>query len=72
MSEPMSDVLAIGGLKEKILAARGAGIRKVILPRPNQRDLKEISKELTGGLEFHLVDHFDEVLDVIFPDSDRP
>jgi ATP-dependent Lon protease len=66
------DVLAIGGLKEKILAARGAGIRKVILPRPNQRDLKEISKELTAGLEFHLVDHFDEVLDVIFPGSDRP
>ena len=63
------DVLAIGGLKEKILAARGAGIKRVILPHLNRRDLKEISPELTAGLEFHLVDHFDEVLDVSFPTS---
>jgi ATP-dependent Lon protease len=63
------DILAIGGLKEKILAARGAGVRRVILPRLNRRDLEEINNELTAGLEFHLVDHFDEILDVIFPSS---
>jgi ATP-dependent Lon protease len=60
------DVLSIGGLKEKILAARGAGIRRVILPGLNRRDLKEIADELTEGLEFHFVDHFDEVLDIGF------
>jgi ATP-dependent Lon protease len=58
------DVLPIGGLKEKVLAARGAGVHQVIVPRLNQRDLSEIAEHLKEGLTFHLVDSVDEVLDL--------
>ncbi len=58
------DVMPIGGLKEKILAARAAGIRTVLLPKLNQRDLAEIPPELSKGLTFHLVEHMDEVLEL--------
>jgi ATP-dependent Lon protease len=61
------DILPIGGLKEKVLAARGAGIRSVVIPRLNERDLTEIADELKAGLRFHLIDHFDEVLPVALP-----
>jgi len=54
------DVLPIGGLKEKVLAAKGAGVRAVILPRLNERDLAEIDPEFKRGLRFHFVDHLDE------------
>jgi ATP-dependent Lon protease len=54
------DVLPIGGLKEKVLAAKGAGVRAVILPRLNERDLAEIDPEFKRGLKFHFVDHLDE------------
>jgi len=56
------DVLPIGGLKEKVLAARGAGVEAVILPRLNERDLAEIPEHLKEGVTFHLVDSVDEVL----------
>ncbi len=56
------DVMPIGGLKEKILAARSAGIRAVVLPKLNRRDLAEVPAALTKGLTFHLVEHMDEVL----------
>jgi ATP-dependent Lon protease len=58
------DVLPIGGLKEKVLAARGAGVHEVIMPRLNERDLTEIPDHLRKGLTFHLVDSVDEVLDL--------
>ena len=44
-------VLPIGGLKEKLLAAKSAGMRTVIVPEKNRRDVEELSKEITGGLE---------------------
>ena len=56
------DVLPIGGLKEKVLAAKLAGIHTVIVPKLNQRDLAEIPATITDGLTFHFVDHMDEVL----------
>jgi len=58
------DVLPIGGLKEKVLAARGAGVEAVIMPRLNERDLEEIPEHLRKGMTFHLVDSVDEVLDL--------
>ena len=61
------DILPIGGLKEKILAARAAGIRTVVLPALNKRDLDGIGPDLKEGMSFRLVDHFDEVLDTAFP-----
>lgn len=56
-------VLPIGGLKEKVLAAHRAGIRTVILPAENRRDLDELPRNVRRQLEFVLVDHMDAVLD---------
>ncbi len=55
-------VLPIGGLKEKALAAHRAGIRKVLLPKENERDLEEIPDIVREELEFVLVGHMDDVL----------
>lgn len=59
-------VLPIGGLKEKLLAAKNAGITTVCIPKENEKDLNEISKEITGGLSIVLVEKLDEVLQVAF------
>jgi ATP-dependent Lon protease len=56
------NVLPIGGLKEKLLAARRAGITTLVCPRLNKKELDEVSTHLKRGLEFHLVDEVDEVL----------
>jgi ATP-dependent Lon protease len=56
-------VLPIGGVKEKVLAAHRAGIKTVILPHRNERDLDDIPAELRAEIEFVLVDRVDEVLD---------
>ncbi|MBR1909029.1 MAG: endopeptidase La [Lachnospiraceae bacterium] len=55
-------VLPIGGLKEKILAAKNAGIKKVLVPRQNTKDIEELEKEITQGLRIVFVEHMDEVL----------
>ncbi len=57
-------VLPIGGLKEKVLAAHRAGIKRIILPRLNARDLDDLPDELRNELEFFLVDNIDEVLKI--------
>jgi len=56
-------VLPIGGLKEKILAARRAGIKNVILPKENKKDLEEIRKEIPPEMNFIFVKEMDEVLE---------
>lgn len=54
-------VLPIGGLKEKLLAAKNAGIKTVLVPKDNERDVAELSSEITKGLEIIPVSHMDEV-----------
>jgi ATP-dependent Lon protease len=56
-------VLPVGGIKEKVLAARRAGIRRVVLPERNRRDVDEIRPELLKGLELEYVGTIDEVLE---------
>lgn len=55
-------VLAIGGLKEKILAAHRGGIKTIICPKENEKDLRDIPKEVLKELKIILVDHVDQVL----------
>ncbi|MBW8876320.1 MAG: endopeptidase La [Acidobacteria bacterium] len=64
------DVLPIGGLKEKVLAAKLAGVHTVIVPKLNRRDLTEIPATITEGLTFHFVDHMDEVLKLALIDEE--
>ena len=56
-------VLPIGGLKEKLLAAKNAGIKTVLIPKKNKADVEELSSEITKGLEIVPVEHMDEVLE---------
>jgi ATP-dependent Lon protease len=62
-------VLPVGGIKEKILAAKAAGIKKVILPARNRGDVEEIEAELKKGLEFVFVESADEVFQLVLTDS---
>ena len=55
-------VLPIGGLKEKLLAAKYAKIKTVLVPKENKPDIKEMSDEITNGLEIHLVDNMGDVI----------
>jgi ATP-dependent Lon protease len=55
-------ILPIGGLKEKILAAHRGGIKKVIIPKENEKDLKDIPKTISKQVEIVLAEHMDEVL----------
>lgn len=55
-------VLPIGGLKEKLLAAKNAGIKKVLVPKKNEKDIEEISMEIKKGLEIVPVETMEEVL----------
>src|SRR5689334_15065683 len=55
-------VLPIGGLKEKTLAAKRAGIKQVIVPKRNEKDLPDIPDEVRNTLKFHFVENVDQVL----------
>ena len=55
-------VLPIGGLKEKLLAAKSAGIKTVLVPKANQADVEKLSAEITKGMEILFVESMDEVL----------
>jgi len=55
-------VLPIGGLKEKIIAAHRGGIKKILIPKENEKDLKDVPKTITDQLEIVSVEHMDEVL----------
>jgi ATP-dependent Lon protease len=60
-------VLPIGGVKEKVLAARRAGINKVILPQGNKKDLRDLPDHVRQEMQFHFVDRVEEVLSLVIP-----
>src|SRR5258707_15840468 len=59
---PRGKVLPVGGIKEKVLAAHRVGIREVILPRRNQRDIEDVPEDLRREIAFVFVDDAEEVL----------
>ncbi len=63
-------ILAIGGLNEKLLAAKRARITKVIIPKDNERDVEDIDKEVKEGIEIIAVKHIDEAIPHIFEIND--
>lgn len=60
-------VLPIGGVKEKLVAAKRAGIKNVIFPKDNLRDIDELPAYIKKGVNIHFVNHFDEVFKIAFP-----
>ena len=64
-------VTAIGGLKEKSVAALRAGIKTVIMPKENEKDLEEIPEEVRNSLEFIMVDEIEKALPIIFGDEGK-
>ena len=65
-------VLAIGGLKEKLLAAHRGGIKTVLIPEENKRDLKDIPENIKGDLEIKPVEWFDDVLEIALQRMPEP
>ncbi|MBQ9529010.1 MAG: hypothetical protein IJR73_01470, partial [Bacteroidales bacterium] len=59
-------VLPVGGIKEKILAAKRAGIHTIVISSENRRDIEDIKDIYIKGLTFHYVDTVDEVLKFVF------
>jgi len=64
-------VLPVGGVKEKVLAAHRAGLRTIILPAENERDLEEIPPNVRAELKFEFVEHMDQVLAVALTGAPR-
>lgn len=61
-------VLPIGGVKEKIVAAKRSGLKQLIFPKDNMRDVDELAEHIKKGLTIHYVEHYDEVCKIAFPD----
>ncbi len=66
-------VLPIGGLKEKLIAAQRGGVKRVVIPQENEKDLKDVPKSITSLIEIIFVEHMDEVLShaLIVPAGER-
>ncbi len=59
-------ILRVGGIKEKVLAARRAGIKTIVMPKNNEVDLEEVPPQAKAGLEFHFVEKIDDALPIVF------
>jgi ATP-dependent Lon protease len=64
-------VLPVGGIKEKVLAARRVGIRRVVLPKDNEQDLRDLPAEVRRELEFVLAERIEDILAAVLPDLAR-
>jgi ATP-dependent Lon protease len=62
-------ILPIGGVKEKLIAARRSGLKVLIFPKDNARDYDELPEYLKKGLTIHFVEHYDEVFKISFPSN---
>ncbi|MFW6158497.1 MAG: endopeptidase La [Planctomycetota bacterium] len=62
-------VMPVGGIKEKVLAAHRAGIRTVVLPEKNEKDLEDIPEEIRDAIEFVFVDTIEDAVDAAFPEG---
>jgi ATP-dependent Lon protease len=59
-------VMPVGGIKEKVIAAHRAGIRELILPTQNKKDLEEVPENVRKKLKFNFVDNIDQVVRIAF------
>jgi ATP-dependent Lon protease len=62
----VGEVLPIGGVREKVLAAKNFGVKRVLLPAGNEAEAKELKKQLVAGLEIRFVERFEQVHEIVF------
>uniref|UniRef100_G1RTP9 endopeptidase La n=1 Tax=Nomascus leucogenys TaxID=61853 RepID=G1RTP9_NOMLE len=62
-------ILPVGGIKEKTIAAKRAGVTCIVLPAENKKDFYDLAAFITEGLEVHFVEHYREIFDIAFPDE---
>ena len=62
-------VLPVGGIKEKVLAAKRSGIKKVLLPQKNEKDVDEIESDVLGDLEVQYIERMDPILDIVLENN---
>ncbi|MDC7250750.1 MAG: endopeptidase La [Sphaerochaetaceae bacterium] len=67
----MGKVMPIGGLKEKVLAAKRNKIREIIIPKQNKKDLDKLDPKVTKGIVFHIVEDVSQVLEITFPNDKK-
>jgi ATP-dependent Lon protease len=65
------EVFPIGGVREKLIAARRAGIKEIILPEDNRGDFEEVPEHVRKGLRVHFASRFEDVLPLLFPQPKR-
>ena len=65
----MGKVMPIGGLKEKVLAAKRNKIKEIIIPKQNEKDLVKLDEKVKKGIEFHIVEDVSQVLEIAFPND---
>uniref|UniRef100_H3B5F1 Lon protease homolog n=1 Tax=Latimeria chalumnae TaxID=7897 RepID=H3B5F1_LATCH len=64
-------ILPVGGIKEKTIAAKRAGVDCIILPSENKKDYYDLPEFITDGLEVHFVGHYQEIYSIVFPDEEQ-
>lgn len=64
-------ILGVGGIREKLIAARRSGLDVLVFPKDNMRDYEELPDYLKTGLEVHFVEHYDEIYHVSFPEANE-
>ncbi len=62
-------VLPVGGIKEKMMAAKRSGITDVVLPEKNRRDFEELTESFRQGLNAHYADNYTDIFNIAFGDS---
>jgi ATP-dependent Lon protease len=62
-------VLPVGGIKEKLLAARRSGVLEIVMPKQNEKDLYDLPKDLLASLKIHFVSHVEEVFDLVLEEG---
>lgn len=60
-------VLPVGGIKEKVIAAKRVGVDCILLPAENRKDYDDLASFITQGLEVHFVDHYRDIFPIVFP-----
>ena len=60
-------VLPVGGIKEKVIAARRVGVDCILLPAENRKDYDDLADFITQGLEVHFVEHYRDIFPIVFP-----